>query len=153
MCLQCKVKSKLKIFNNVGGKKKRTFIRMSETDGFISKICSDIYPTFHYSPEDSFVLVKRLCFTLSCCQRRGWPQGACPRWGLFPQGTVATGVILVADKSTPHLPPWCQVLSRQTAPRHGGAGDPPRQSGQHVFHAVTGVLIAKLVLEGDGRES
>lgn len=153
MCLQCKVKSNLKIFNNVGGKK--PFIMVSEWDGFISETVLWYLSNFHtlsgeiiIPPSGAFFWWKH-CFTLARRQRRGWPQGGCPRGGLFPQGAIATGVILVAvDESGPHLPPWCQVLSGQTAPGH-----PPRQGGQHVFHAVTGVLIAKLVLEGKGGES
>lgn len=92
-----------------------------------------------------------LCFTLSSSESWANPKGARPWGGLFPQSAVAAWVVLVAaTKSTTHLPPWGQVLCRKAASRHGWNRDHSGQGGQHVLHAETGVLVAKLVL---GRRS
>lgn len=92
-----------------------------------------------------------LCFTLSSSESWANPEGARPWGGLFPQSAVAAWVVLVAaTKSTTHLPPWGQVLCRKAASRHGWNRDHSGQGGQHVLHAETGVLVAKLVL---GRRS
>ncbi len=84
-----------------------------------------------------------LCFTLSCSESWDSPQGTWPWGGLLPQGAVAARVVLVATaKSTNKLP----LLWRETASRNGWNRNHSGEGGQHVLHAETGVLVAKLVL-------
>lgn len=88
-----------------------------------------------------------LCFTLSCSESWASPKGTWPWGGLLPQGAIAARVILVATaKSTTNLPHWGQVLWREAAPRHRWNRDHSGEGGQHILHAETRILVAKLVL-------
>lgn len=88
-----------------------------------------------------------LCLTLSYSESWDSPKGTWPWGGLLPQGAIAARVVLVATaKSTNNLPPWDKVLWREAASRNGWNRNHSGESGQHVLHTETGVLVAKLVL-------